>query len=637
MSLAFLDDRARLKRAEVIEAIRKTVSGQDEAVTAMADAVCIAKARLNDPGRALATFLFLGPTGVGKTECAKALCAYLFGDANRLLRFDMNEYLDAASPARLIGTFSEPEGLLTSAIRRQPFSVVLLDEIEKAHPAVFDLLLQVLGEGRLTDSLGRTADFTNSIIIMTSNLGARSAKVNFGLRSAPDSQRQAYITAAEQFFRPEFFNRIDRLVPFEPLDRAQVARIADRLIHQVLRRDGLVHRQCVLWVDPLALEQIIDQGFHPDLGARALKRTLERQLTQPVAFQLAQAATDAPTVIRVLAGSDGIKVHAAPLMFAQRRGLLPAGLDPDDWEQVLDSVDGVVDRVQVEIAGIQPAGQLTQGTLSASNFRYLAVTELIRTVLQAAETIEHVATTPKRRGRVSRSTVHAPRPGRKMLMINDGDMRLCLRAAADLDSHLASIEIEPPVFGDSLHDQLIELISSTAMMAAIASSDDADSRCLLWLRSPNQTAEVELTAMIKALGTMFGENLGMTATEISVPAQQSQRERAMLLEMPGIARLLAVEQGTHLFSGWGRGMVVVQAIVRPAGEADAAKLLDRMRQEGESADAFPLLPVLRVYDGNGMTMDLRSGLGVKGLPSAEQTREFLVSQLPTPAEFQGDP
>ena len=205
LSLDFLDDRSRLRREQIVDAIRKAISGQDEAVDAMADAVSIAKARLNDPGRPLASFLFLGPTGVGKTECAKALCEYLFGDVKRLLRFDMNEYLDPASPSRLIGTFSNPEGLLTAAIRRQPFSVILLDEIEKAHPGVFDLLLQVLGEGRLTDSLGRTADFGNAIIIMTSNLGARSAQSSFGLRVAEQSARQSYIDAAEQFFPTRVF------------------------------------------------------------------------------------------------------------------------------------------------------------------------------------------------------------------------------------------------------------------------------------------------------------------------------------------------------------------------------------------------------------------------------------------------
>src|SRR5690606_15024530 len=177
----FLDDSRRLDRATVEEALGRRAVGQERAVSAVADIVTLAKARLNDPGRPLGSLLFLGPTGVGKTECAKALAHYFYSDAERLLRFDMNDFLDAYAVSRLVGTFDEPEGLLTSAVRRQPFSLILLDEIEKAHPAAFDVLLQVLGEGRLSDALGRTADFTNCIIIMTSNLGAREAQGGLGL------------------------------------------------------------------------------------------------------------------------------------------------------------------------------------------------------------------------------------------------------------------------------------------------------------------------------------------------------------------------------------------------------------------------------------------------------------------------
>ena len=182
------------------EQLQGQVLGQAEAVEALADVVSVAKARLNDPDRPLATFLFLGPTGVGKTESAKAIARTLFGDAERLLRFDLNEFNQPGAAARLVGTFGRPEGLLTAAIRRQPFAVVLLDEVEKAHPEVFDLLLQVLGEGRLTDALGRIADFTSAIIILTSNLVVREAEGNLGF--VPEADRSfAYTRAAERFFR----------------------------------------------------------------------------------------------------------------------------------------------------------------------------------------------------------------------------------------------------------------------------------------------------------------------------------------------------------------------------------------------------------------------------------------------------
>ncbi|TMQ31891.1 MAG: ATP-dependent Clp protease ATP-binding subunit, partial [Planctomycetota bacterium] len=210
LAVTFLDRQARLDREEILQSMSRQVIGQDAALHAAADVIGIAKARLNDPDRPLAAFLFLGPTGVGKTHCAKAIAAYLFGDADRLVRFDLNEYAEPGSVTRLVGTFRQPEGLLTSAIRRQPFAVVLFDEVEKAHPEVFDVLLQVLGEGRLTDALGRTADFTNALIILTSNLGVREAESGLGFRLDDAARELQFVQAAERFFRPEFFNRLDR-------------------------------------------------------------------------------------------------------------------------------------------------------------------------------------------------------------------------------------------------------------------------------------------------------------------------------------------------------------------------------------------------------------------------------------------
>lgn len=245
------------------------------AVAACADAVTIAKARLNDPVRPIASFLFLGPTGVGKTQCAKSLAKYLFGEG-RLLRFDMNEFAGYSSVARLIGTFDAPEGLLTSVVRREPFAVVLFDEIEKAHPAFFDLLLGVMGDARLTDARGQTVDFTNTIIIMTSNLGAQEDATDLGFRQTNQSDASVYRQAAEKFFKPEFFNRVTRVVPFERLRREDVREIAGRLIQDIFSREGLTRRGVKLIVETEALNLLVQAGYHPQLGARALKRTLER-------------------------------------------------------------------------------------------------------------------------------------------------------------------------------------------------------------------------------------------------------------------------------------------------------------------------------------------------------------------------
>ena len=303
LSLDFLDPNERLDRDDVRDKLQELVIGQTEAVEALADVVSVAKARLNDPDRPLAAFLFLGPTGVGKTECAKAIARTLFGEADRLLRFDLNEFNQPGAAARLVGTFSQPEGLLTSAIRRQPFAVVLLDEVEKADPEVFDLLLQLLGEGRLTDSLGRTADFTSAIVIMTSNLGVREAEGILGF--VPEAVRShAYTRAAEKFFRPEFFNRLDRVIPFRKLLRDEMAKIARRLVNEVLAREGFGQRKCVLNVAPDALDRVIQAGYDPALGARAMKRAVERELTQPAAARLACLDVTELTIVTVKSGGE---------------------------------------------------------------------------------------------------------------------------------------------------------------------------------------------------------------------------------------------------------------------------------------------------------------------------------------------
>lgn len=299
MSLDLLDDRTILESQTIGDKIRQQLVGQDEAVRCCVDLVALTKARLQSPNRPLGSLLFIGPTGVGKTECAKALATALFSSQERLIRIDMNEYLGEDSMARLIGTFHRPEGLLTEAVRSQPFSVLLLDEIEKAHPQVLLLLLQLLGDGRLTDARGRTVDFTQTIVIMTSNLGVDQTRSSLGIRSRLQQEELTYRRAAEEFFPPELFNRIDRIVPFHRLDRPTVARVAERLWQKLLEREGLRRRQCLLEVEPQAREKVVDAGFHPQLGARALKRTVEEKIVGPVARRLAALPPEGLTLIRV--------------------------------------------------------------------------------------------------------------------------------------------------------------------------------------------------------------------------------------------------------------------------------------------------------------------------------------------------
>jgi ATP-dependent Clp protease ATP-binding subunit ClpC len=295
------------------------IIGQPDAVGALARVVVRFAQSLQPPDRPLGVLLFLGPTGVGKTESAKALTRLLFDDDSHLVRIDMNELTTSYAAEQLVGSFDEPEGRLTSAVRRQPNCVILLDEIEKAHPDVFDYLLQVLGEGRLTDARGRVADFRNSIIIMTSNLGAREQTSGLGFDVSTARHAQVFKKAAESFFRPEFFNRIDEVVAFRSLTPEDVKRIVEIQLDQVLSRDGLKRRRVFVTVEEDAIQQVVDSGFDAQLGARAVRRMLEREVIQPVGDVLAGLPSSQPALVRIVRRDRQLKCVTKPLSFVAPR------------------------------------------------------------------------------------------------------------------------------------------------------------------------------------------------------------------------------------------------------------------------------------------------------------------------------
>lgn len=302
------DRTVKLTRAEIVADLRRLLIGQDEAVNAMVDVIQLIKAGLTGSGRPCASLLFTGPTGTGKTEAAKALARYLFVRESSLIRFDMNEYVDPEAAGRLIGSHHEPEGQLTGRVRFQPYCVLLLDEIEKAHPDVCDLLLQVLGEGRLTDAAGRPVDFSRSIIILTSNLGSREARRHSGFTGGELDSRNTYRQMLERHFRPEFLNRIDRTIIFRPLELEEIQRIAAMQLNELLQREGFIRRNTVLNVSPRTLEQIARTGYDPEMGGRALRRRLEKEITSLAAEQLVAIPPGQPVVFDV---------------FSQRGQLLP--------------------------------------------------------------------------------------------------------------------------------------------------------------------------------------------------------------------------------------------------------------------------------------------------------------------------
>jgi len=289
------------KLLKMEERLRARVVGQDEAVTAVANAIRRSRAGLADPRRPIGSFLFLGPTGVGKTELTKALAEFLFDSEDHMVRIDMSEFMEKHSVARLIGAPPgyvgyEEGGYLTEAVRRKPYSVILLDEVEKAHPEVFNILLQVLDDGRLTDGQGRTVDFRNTVIVMTSNLGSDRIQ-EYGRLGDVEGMRGAVMEVVQGHFRPEFLNRIDELVIFQPLSRQQLRAIAE--IQMGSLRARLRERDLDIVLSDAAVDLLAETGFDPVYGARPLKRVIQREIENPLAQSLLRGEFAPGQVIHV--------------------------------------------------------------------------------------------------------------------------------------------------------------------------------------------------------------------------------------------------------------------------------------------------------------------------------------------------
>ena len=290
----------REKMLHMEEKLHERVVGQDEAVRAVANAVRRSRAGLSDPNRPSGSFLFLGPTGVGKTELTKSLASFLFDDENAMIRIDMSEFMEKHSVSRLVGAPPgyvgyEEGGVLTEAVRRRPYSVVLFDEVEKAHPDVFNILLQVLDDGRLTDSQGRVVDFKNTVIIMTSNLGSHKIQEMAG--DSYEEIKAAVMNSVNQHFRPEFVNRIDEIVVFHPLGQEQMAGIADIQLSRLRKR--LQERDMNIVLSDEAMTQLVAVGYDPVYGARPLKRAIQQEIENPLSVKLLSGEFVAGDTIKV--------------------------------------------------------------------------------------------------------------------------------------------------------------------------------------------------------------------------------------------------------------------------------------------------------------------------------------------------
>ena len=655
LSVSFLDDRQELDHREVVTALTREVIGQKAAVTACADAVTVAKARLNDAERPIASFLFLGPTGVGKTQCARSLANYLFGDREKMVRLDMNEFASYYSVARLVGTFAEPEGLLTSAVRRQPFAVVLFDEIEKAHPAVFDLLLGVMGEGRLTDARGQLVDFSNTIIILTSNLGAREAASELGFRQTNQSDASVYRQAAERFFKPEFFNRLTRVVPFERLRREDVQTIARQLIESVFRRDGLVNRGVKLIIEESALNLLVDAGYHPQLGARALKRTFERQVTAPIAAQLSATTPEQPLIIFLREKAGRIIVEVTPFTVVGDKAAPLINLPISNSATILDHVEDALDRIEEETESLIPRGEIL-----IRHSRDLALQLRLQFREQMRRVVRMLSRADERLARVDQS-------GKRSQRLSSGPRRTGASSSTAPKRQLAKLgvtatetEVEPPQtfddkmlgqdlssllldlkagsgpFGVDLQDYLQDLLRETSLLELMASNlrsevsadqQEKDVRLLLTISCFDDQGREACKRLRDLYRALFEREFGcqtITSERHGLASGPYHTVETLLFEGPLAADLASLENGTHLFVSLSDGNIpIVVRSYRVNGPDYSAPKLERIE----------LLPVIRIYSETESTLDLRSRLLATGKLGSAELRAFVLSTLPLPREL----
>ena len=298
-------EKDKLLRLE--DVLHQRVIGQHEAVTLVTEAILRARSGIKDPRRPVGSFLFLGPTGVGKTELAKALAETLFDTEGAMVRIDMSEYMEKHSVSRLIGAPPgyvgyDEGGQLTEAVRRKPYAVILFDEIEKAHPDVFNVLLQVLDDGRITDSQGRTVDFKNTVIIMTSNLGSRFLLEGVTGDTIPESVRESVMMELRKSFRPEFLNRIDETILFKPLTLEEITSIVDLLLADLNKR--LADRRVTVVLDKKAKDWAAEKGYDPVFGARPLKRFLQRHIETQLARGLIAGEVEEGSTVNFVVKDD---------------------------------------------------------------------------------------------------------------------------------------------------------------------------------------------------------------------------------------------------------------------------------------------------------------------------------------------
>jgi ATP-dependent Clp protease ATP-binding subunit ClpA len=647
----FLDQRTTLERKSIVEGLGEMLVGQRTAVEAAADVLSLAKAGIQDPRRPLGSLLLLGPTGVGKTQCAKAIARYVFGSAERLLRFDMNEFVSPWAAARLVGTFDQPEGLLTRAVARQPFAVLLLDEIEKAHADVFDLLLQVLGEGRLTDALGRTVDFTNSIVLLTSNLGSREAAGSLGFTRTDSDRAAIYQKAVREFFRPEFVNRLDHVVPFDRLTHEEVLRVSRMILRELAARDGLVRRKCALNVPDDVLQSVVRESYDAAWGARGIRRAIEQRLVRPAACALAAVPPAGPAVISFVADAAGAShVWLETLRNVEVDPYCVAAFKCPDQERVLQAAERMVDRLEDTWRPLRPQGSYDPARLTAQQEMALEQLQCLREMRVNIRRLREQSRLDERersraqirgsrplvtRPRLKRLQVLDPRspgPGRTVMAeiasaLDVHDYLAGLDEQDDPDAYRWYVEAAPEEWDAVLN--LAAVIRRAAWLEIHAPRETRvdQERVLLMIRgisgdefmrlrlaanSFGFACERELAASTPATCDNSPDEPRLSLRPATVQRLRQANTSALVLEGRCVDRLIDGEAGSHIYfhNDGTMSLAVIEVHIHPPDATAEESILAALNRSGTSSPAEPpsFPPVVRLYEERGLVVDFRSGL-----------------------------
>ena len=628
MPAVLLDAQRPLEAEVVADQLRAQIMGQEPAVTAVCDLVLRIKAGLCDPSRPYGVYLFTGPTGTGKTEMAKCLADYLYGTTARLLRFDMSEYGSPDAPSRLIGDRFNPEGTLTAKVRAQPFSVVLLDEIEKADPSVLNLMLQLFDDGRLTDAAGRRVDFTHTVVIMTSNLGAKKTpSVGFGGQQADVADVGAAVRA---FFPPELFNRIDHVVEFGALSREAAQRIARRELDKVVARRGLVERNVFVRYTPGVVDRVVREGFRAKDGARSLKRYLETHVGGLLADTLAAAEASAMRMLWLYERDGALKLHVETLDEAEALGEsspLEAALS---WpgrrlrtevpaavqraEALLDSeaLQTLTTTISKEVVRLERDGDSDAADLDALRAEVVALADDLRTQFEYDPLLNDARSVEDQAQLEGELVEHESFSSEVLSTDNWGSSKvrvlgnvaappLPLQARQDFLRSMGTLRfLERAVRRGSepgAHVVLLELtrVSGVRRMSRFGESAQGLFEWLLQAYAKGR-GQVEASVVVDHAGRRFSQPM--------VPGG----ERALLrIVGPGVRAFYGPEQGSHVRDSIAGGTEVVRVRVLPGRDVELDAHLDRLVADTEafsdslesgatrSDNPDALLPIVRRY------------------------------------------